>query len=232
MDLEAQIAALEAEESTSSSSESDEEGSGSETGDSKNVKPSGVVETVDDQGNVVIIKSSLGGEYSISDLYLRFDNFMNVVSSDEAPIAPLTAKYLPAPNCGVTTKKDQSKKKQKKTFFPSSENEKSGLEKTVAELLKNYQPSSSERRPFWCRICRFQGTSELDLMDHRKSEFHVVASKKERKLSFCKLCKIQFTSPDQLKEHLNGAKHKAKLDGVIQNQQRSKNSSRKSFVRI
>jgi DNA-binding MltR family transcriptional regulator len=30
----------------------------------------------------------------------------------------------------------------------------SGLEATVKEMLANYKPSSAEKRPFWCRICR------------------------------------------------------------------------------
>ena len=34
----------------------------------------------------------------------------------------------------------------------------SGLEATVREMLANYVPSSAEKRPFWCRICRSQST--------------------------------------------------------------------------
>ena len=154
--------------------------------------------------------------------------------SDEAPISRLSAQHLPAADCGNTTKKQDIKKKPKvKKQAPSAaEHERTGLEKTVMELLRNYQPSSSEKRPFWCRICRFQGESAEELMAHRETEFHVVAAQKERKLSYCKLCKVQFTSPDQLKEHLRGAKHKAKLEYAIQNQQSAKNSKGQKYERI
>jgi hypothetical protein len=33
----------------------------------------------------------------------------------------------------------------------------SGLEATVMDMLRNYQPASLEKLPFYCRICRFQG---------------------------------------------------------------------------
>lgn len=150
--------------------------------------------------------------------------------TDEAAIAPLSLQHLPAAGCGNTTKKE--KKKPKKLPRTAAEEDKSGLEKTVMEMLRNYQPSSSERRPFWCRICRFQGSSEEELMSHRDSEFHVLASQKERKLSYCKLCKIQFTSPDQLKEHLRGAKHKSKLEYAMQNQHKAKSAHGVKFERI
>ena len=166
--------------------------------------------------------------YSYTALYL-----------DEAPIAPLAAQHLTAADCGNTTKKqtDATKKKKlqnKKQKQPptAAEQERSGLEKTVMEMLRNYQPSSSEKRPFWCRVCRFQGTSAEALMAHRETKLHVVACQKERRMSFCKLCKIQFTSPDQLKEHLRGAKHEAKLDRAKQNQQGGINSHGKKYVRI
>lgn len=157
-------------------------------------------------------------------------------SVDEASIAPLPAQHLPAADCGNTTKKQadstKKQKKQKKQPPTAAEQERSGLEKTVHEMLRNYQPSSSEKRPFWCRVCRFQGASADELMAHRDTEFHVVACQKERKLSFCKLCKIQFTSPDQLKEHLRGAKHQAKMDRAIQHQQGGVNSQGKKYIRI
>jgi hypothetical protein len=86
----------------------------------------------------------------------------------------------------------------------------SGLESIVSELL-NYKPSSSERRPFWCRVCRFQGNSQEDLLAHRGTDIHRIATEKERKLSYCKICKKQFTSPDQLEGHLKGKQHSERL---------------------
>lgn len=99
-------------------------------------------------------------------------------------------------------------------------------------MLRNYQPSSSERRPFWCRICRFQGTSLEDFNAHKQSELHIAASKKERKMSYCNLCRKQFTSPDQLKEHLDGAAHKQKLTDVRAKQQNRSSGNKRKFERI
>mmetsp|Transcript_17920 Transcript_17920/g.29976 ORF Transcript_17920/g.29976 Transcript_17920/m.29976 type:complete len:236 (-) Transcript_17920:89-796(-) len=230
IDLDAQIAALEAasggnedESSTDSStsdsdSDNDNDNGNTRIGKARTEKhnavtsSSGIVETVDAKGEVQILKS---------------------IISDEAPIAPLASQHLPAAGCGVTTQKEKKKSKKQKKIPPTAEEiDKSGLEKTVMEMLRNYQPSSSEKRPFWCRVCRFQGSSEEDLMTHRGSELHQIASQKERKMSFCKLCKIQFTSPDQLKEHLRGSKHKARLDKAIQNQGRTKNPHGQKYERI
>jgi len=86
-----------------------------------------------------------------------------------------------------------------------------GLAQTVAELLSNYQPASSERRPFYCRICRFQGQSLEDLAHHKKGELHRLAQESERKLSFCRLCRKQFTSMEQMKSHLKGKPHQELL---------------------
>merc|ERR1712196_437328 len=65
----------------------------------------------------------------------------------------------------------------------------SGLESTVKELLQDYKPTSHERRPFWCRICLYQGTDLEDLTQHKNTESHQLAYEKERKLSYCKLCR-------------------------------------------
>jgi hypothetical protein len=93
----------------------------------------------------------------------------------------------------------------------------SGLDKTVLEFLLNYEPSSSSKKPLWCRICRFQGDSLEEFNDHKLSDSHTMASEKERELSYCKLCRKQFTSPDQLKGHLIGKGHKETLDRFRRN---------------
>lgn len=97
--------------------------------------------------------------------------------------------------------------KARKVGHSSVPSRTSGLDATVIEMLRNYQPSSAERRPFWCRVCRFQGQSEADLLSHRTSEAHRKASRVERRLSFCVKCRKQFTSPSQLQEHLKGKSH-------------------------
>ena len=86
-----------------------------------------------------------------------------------------------------------------------------GLEATVIEMMKNYEPTSMHKRPFWCRVCQFQGTCLEEFNAHLHSDEHEKASKLERKMSLCKLCKKQFTSPEQLREHLSGKAHKEML---------------------
>ena len=87
----------------------------------------------------------------------------------------------------------------------------SGLESTVKELLKDYKPTSSERRPFWCRLCMYQGECIEDLQAHKQSDLHRLAEEKEKKMRYCKLCRKDFTSIDQLKAHLQGKSHKERL---------------------
>eukprot|EP01041_Mallomonas_annulata_P004891 gene4891-9757_t len=136
-------------------------------------------------------------------------------------IPPLPPTALPKPGC---TKKSALSKindaydragKRVKFSDPAVEN---GLQKTVNELLRNYIPTSCERKPFWCRICSFQGEALQDLENHRLSELHQLAERKERKISFCKLCRKQFTSPAQLKEHVKGKAHKERLDTMTSRQ--------------
>lgn len=102
----------------------------------------------------------------------------------------------------------------------------SGLEKTVNEMLRHYVPASLEKRPFYCRVCRFQGRDMTELEAHKMTELHELASKKERKISFCKLCRKQFTSPDQLKEHLRGKSHIERFEKMKAMPKKSRNFER------
>ena len=88
----------------------------------------------------------------------------------------------------------------------------SGLEETIMEMLTNYEPTSAQHKPFWCRVCRFQGASLDEYEEHMRSDFHRGAKQMERELSTCKLCKKEFTSPDQLREHKRGKAHREKLE--------------------
>lgn len=88
-------------------------------------------------------------------------------------------------------------------------------------MLRHYKPTSSERRPFWCRICSFQASNEEEFYQHRQTQLHQIASQQERKMSTCKLCRKEFTSPDQLKEHLKGKSHHERLQH-LQSKQGSK----------
>jgi hypothetical protein len=158
------------------------------------------------------------------------------MNSSEEKIVPLPRSLLPDPTCGATRAK-QEKRKKKEPIAPSglrqqtqglghglghshgreikqsqSQTIGNGLEKSIREMLKNYKPTSSERRPFWCRICSFQAQNEEEFYQHRESELHQLTSQQERKMSTCKLCRKEFTSPEQLKEHLKGKGHVERLE--------------------
>jgi hypothetical protein len=150
-------------------------------------------------------------------------------------IEPLPSKYLPNPFASIGSKKKKkslldnsvAKKKTKKDYLGDqiisdtkyvNSNKLNGLETTIREMLKNYESLSGDKRPFYCRICRFQGTCIDDFNDHRQSEEHSIAAKIECKMSYCKLCRKQFTSPAQLKEHLQANPHKEKLAMVMSKQ--------------
>jgi hypothetical protein len=96
----------------------------------------------------------------------------------------------------------------------------SGFDKTVFEFLQNYEPSSSSRKPLWCRVCKFQGGTLNEFNEHMVSSTHQEASQIEREVSYCSLCRKQFTSPEQMKEHLIGKAHKEKLERYKRNSRR------------
>jgi hypothetical protein len=161
--------------------------------------------------------------------------------SADLRIPKLPASYLPASHCGKRTlnavkygdsgpndsgKKKKSRrtvqfgvgngpqKKSKKDGSGGAEADKgqSGLEQTVRDMLTDYKPTSSERRPFWCRICSFQGTDQGELLAHRETKMHVLAARREKGLGFCKLFRKQFTSIDQLKGHVKGKQHVERIE--------------------
>ena len=109
--------------------------------------------------------------------------------------------------CLVDKTVDKTKKKSSVKFS----DEPVFVDSKVIDMLKNYEPSAKERKPFWCRICRFQGDSLESFNTHLESDSHLLTAEAERKLSRCKLCRKQFTSPDQLKEHVKGKAHKQTL---------------------
>ena len=87
-----------------------------------------------------------------------------------------------------------------------------GLKDAVKEILGGYVARSSERLPFYCRVCVKQYDNEDEFFIHKATDFHKAAVNMEQKVSFCKLCRKQFTSPVQLKEHLLSRPHKQQLD--------------------
>ena len=161
-------------------------------------------------------------------------NISRLVSNTFDRIEPLPPQYLPIPLPLSKRKKidnnkdidDKLKKKSKKKSNSNDTNNnddttadaqqqqqqrRSGLENTIREMLSNYQPLSGEKIPFYCRICRYQGSNILEFNNHRNSEEHNIAVKIELKLSYCKSCQKQLSSPAQLKEHLQARPHKERL---------------------
>lgn len=91
----------------------------------------------------------------------RNDNeVMKLVSPLEADkIEPLPVHLLPQPGCGISKSKTSTKKSAKRSQTAAGEYPQrlKGLDRAVKELLDNYEARSSERVPFYCRVCKFQG---------------------------------------------------------------------------
>ena len=227
LSLEEQITALE-RSADASSSDSDSSDDSDDDSDKDTAAAERPICEFDGSGKVVKIVSSLANER----------------------IAPLPKSMLPSADCGPGSKQkavapvkkrairfadeggDVSSKKSKTSESSSSSSSSSsnlkGMEATIKDMLRDYKPTSGEKKPFWCRICQFQGTTEKEFTDHRASEFHITAAKIEAKMSYCNLCRKQFTSPAQLKEHLDAKGHKERLARIRGKQEydKSKNYSR------
>lgn len=76
-------------------------------------------------------------------------------------IQPLPAHLLPRPGCGVSKAKKPGKKGPKRPRVAASSQSapgpSQGLDSAVKELMANYEARSSERVPFYCRVCQFKG---------------------------------------------------------------------------
>ena len=117
--------------------------------------------------------------------------------------------------------KVQANKRKGRAYVRESEDAKrsSGLKQAVQEVLAGYKARSSERLPFYCRVCAKQYDNETEFFNHKETEFHRVAVETERKASYCRLCRKQLTSPEQMKEHLASRPHKERLQKMIDRQQ-------------
>jgi hypothetical protein len=132
------------------------------------------------------------------------DNFKRKMAFDE------TADQNDTISGSVTKKRVMFATSDENIRHPRS----SGLSATVQDLIRNYVPSSLEKRPLWCRCCQYQAQSEAEFISHKSSERHEDNVALERKASTCKLCRKQFTSPDQLKEHIKGKSHRDRLESM------------------
>lgn len=74
---------------------------------------------------------------------------------DTEKIAPLPAHLLPHAGCGIP--KSNSRKLKRTKVAREKPETSPGLAKVVEELLSNYEARSSERVPFYCRVCKFEG---------------------------------------------------------------------------
>lgn len=221
--IEKQIQELEAQLRNTSGESSEES---SEESDSASEK-----EGIEDNAADVLIEADESGNVV---------KYVSALSSER--IEPLKKELLPAADCGTSKSKrhresDESTNGKRKGVIRFADeiekgrsirdnhladksrrsgevNRGEGMEKTIKELLNNYEPSSVNRLPFWCRVCKFQGKDAQDLLNHRETEFHKAAVRMEKKMSYCQLCRKQFTSPVQLQEHLKAKGHKDRLGKV------------------
>lgn len=134
-------------------------------------------------------------------------------------IAPLPESALPK----IRKKRGSEDKLGSK---PKKAKKMDGLELAVKEVLSGYVARSSERLPFYCRVCAKQYDNKEEFFAHKQTDFHKTAVEAERKISYCKLCQKQFTSPVQLKEHLTSRPHKEKLHRVRQGNRASRGRGR------
>ncbi len=115
--------------------------------------------------------------------------------------------------------KDSSSNSKKNHHDSENVTMNDGLRQAVMEVLDGYKARSSERIPFYCRVCAHQSANEEEFTAHKRSEFHKAAVQIERKKTYCKLCRKQLTSIVQMQEHLNSKPHKERL-AFVQARQR------------
>jgi len=153
---------------------------------------------------------------------------LSTVAKDR--IEPLPAVQLPsnkrrrlkidATEGGQPQQEGDRKQTKKSKYKVQNKDEKPSLDMLAAvkEMIAGYVARSSERIPFYCRVCQVQSEDERHFHMHRKTELHKLAVKEEQKASFCKVCRKQFTSVVQLKEHLSSKPHRDRMDFVQANQ--------------
>jgi len=246
--LDEQIAALEAQlrgngsdDDSSGSSGSDDDDS--DKGESSEVKGDELIAHTNDQGEVVKLVSTLSSE-RITPLPTSMLPSIDVRKSGSKREQTDTGKssrkrsirfsdevedHSTSHSHTKVQKKDASAAAQKNRkcdkyddninkSSPSSSSLSSGMENTIREMLSNYTPASSQKLPFYCRICQHQATDESEFYAHKATEYHLMAVNMEKKMTYCKICRKQFTSLVQLQEHLKSSKHKATMSRVMERQ--------------
>mmetsp|Transcript_1500 Transcript_1500/g.2159 ORF Transcript_1500/g.2159 Transcript_1500/m.2159 type:complete len:359 (+) Transcript_1500:83-1159(+) len=118
----------------------------------------------------------------------------------------------PTSSSKMGRKRKRSKKNDSDVEEKGNTQKSDGLRDAVLEVLQGYVARSSERIPFYCRVCSHQSSNEEEFLAHKKTEFHKTAVQVERKKTYCKLCRKQLTSLVQMQEHLESRPHKEKLE--------------------
>lgn len=132
-------------------------------------------------------------------------------------IEPLDESLLPA--CKSKKLKIDRDDEHQSAREKKNDSVRNGLRDVVKEVLAGYQPRSSERIPFYCRVCAVQSKDESEFLLHKQSEFHKTAVQVEKKATYCKLCRKQLTSLVQMQEHLDSRPHKERLNSMKARQQ-------------
>jgi hypothetical protein len=195
-DLDDEIKRLEAELEESSDSSGDDSSSFSDSCDSDDDES---MNRRQNEGKAATDKSS------------SKDAVICLSSCASETIKPLDKTLLPA--CKSKKLKidrdDEHQNVREKNY-----SERNGLRDVVKEVLAGYQPRSSERIPFYCRVCAVQSKDESEFLLHKQSEFHKTAVQVEKKATYCKLCRKQLTSLVQMQEHLDSRPHKERLNSM------------------
>lgn len=236
-DIDDEIKRLEAElaeDSSSSDSDSDSESSSSDDLDESD-EDDGAVYVKENKRNKKIKfgETTLLNKEEFDDKYADMKHDVICASKcAEDAIAPLPITALPTCkskklkidldndeeknlNDGYSNKTNKKRKRSSNKISDNNNDKKSdGLRQAVLEVLQGYIPRSSERIPFYCRVCSHQSANEKEFNAHKTTEFHKTAVQVEKKKTYCKLCRKQLTSIVQMQEHLQSKPHRERMDFV------------------
>ena len=146
---------------------------------------------------------------------LEDNGILSLSKFSDSRISSLPATALPQPGRYKATGERRPVKAPKQATAEVPD----GLREAVKEVLNGYKARSSEKLPFYCRVCQVQYTNEEEFFQHKQTQFHKAAVTMERKATYCKLCRKQLTSPEQMKEHLSSKPHRMRLQKMKEKQQ-------------
>ena len=221
VDLDDEIARLEAELAADDESDSDDDDMSEEEDEGRG----GVAMN----RNAISFGETSVKEYDAGNIHSKrgsdADGIICLSNLADDRIAPLPQSALPQ-NKRRTLKIDSAgddaggpNNRQKRKREPEQHAVSEGLRDAVKDLLQNYTPRLQVAGvPFHCRICQRQSSSQEEFDAHRKSDFHKAAVAEERRRTYCKLCRKQLTSVVQMEEHLKSRPHRERMDFVKEKQ--------------